>query len=148
MINSTIHGSTGYTPFFIAKGHEIIIDGEDYNSFQNDEEQTLELRIARIKQYSPKMFELVSKNLKKAHVLSSYNYNLRHRKTAKPFNVGDKVYKRNTRQSNASDHYNAKLAAQYLPCTIVEKHGTSSYELVDSTGRNIGVWPANLIKPA
>lgn len=148
MINSTTHSATGYSPFMITRGQEVVVDGGDYHRFENNDEQSLEARMARIKTNSPRIYDIVSKNLRKAHNLSSHNYNLRHRKAAKPFNVGDKVYKRNTRQSNASDSYNAKLGAQFLPCTVVAKHGYSSYELIDSSGRNIGVWPANLIKPA
>lgn len=148
IINSTVHSATGYSPFLVAKGQEVIVDGRDYNRFQSDEELSLRERVDRIRETSPKIFDLVAKNLKSAYNLSSQRYNLRHRKLAKPLNVGDKVYKRNTKQSNANEFYNAKLAAQYLPCTVVEKHGSSSYELVDSSGRNIGIWPANLIKSA
>lgn len=148
VINSTIHSSTGYSPFRVARGEEVILKGSEHSRVASEGETTLEERVARIKEQNPQLFALVQKNLVKAHATSTNTYNLRNRKPAKPFEVGNTVYKRNTKPSNSNEYYNSKLGAQYVPCTVVARHGSSSYELVDAHGRNIGVWPAQLLKAA
>lgn len=51
------------------------------------------------------------------------------------------------KQSNAAERYNAKYGPQFLPCRIKAKHGSSSYELQDLNGKNLGIWPAAHLKP-
>ena len=148
VINSTIHTSTGFSPFRVAKGEEIILKGTDHCRLEGEGESSIEGRLARIREQNPRLYNLVQKNLQKAHETSAKVYNLRTNKPAQPFKVGDNVYKRNTKLSSANEFYNAKLGAQYVPCTVLAKHGTSSYELADGNGRNIGVWPAKLLKHA
>ncbi|KXJ62403.1 hypothetical protein RP20_CCG011842 [Aedes albopictus] len=146
VINSTIHSSTGYSPFKVAKGEEVVLNGADHKRYENEDESTVEARLARIREENPKLFAQVRKNLMKAHVQSTNTYNLRTRKPAKPFEVGQTVYKKNLKLSNAQEFYSAKLGSQFIPCTVLARHGSSSYELQDSDGRNIGIWPANLLK--
>lgn len=148
VINSTVHSSTGFTPFRVARGEEIVLNGMEHKDFQNSKETSVDVRLARIRDESPKLFDLVRKNLEKAYSEASRIYNLRIRQPAKPFSVGETVYRKNTKLSNAQDFYNAKLGAQYIPCTVLAKHGSSSYELADQQGRNVGIWPACLLKPA
>ncbi|KAL9705361.1 hypothetical protein quinque_008879 [Culex quinquefasciatus] len=66
---------------------------------------------------------------------------------AKSFVDGQLVYRRNMKQSNAAERYNAKYGPQFLPCRIKAKHGSSSYELEDLNGKNLGIWPAAHLKP-
>lgn len=148
VINSTIHSSTGYSQFRIAKGEEVVLQGADHELYENENESTVGARLARISEEMPKLFALVKKNLAKAHAEAAHTYNLRTRKPAKPFSVGQTVYKKNLKLSNAQEFYNSKLGSQFLPCTVLAKHGSSSYELMDSEGRSIGIWPANLLKSA
>lgn len=91
---------------------------------------------------------IVVKNIGKATEGIRQQYNMRHKQFAKPFAVGQIVYRRNMKLSNALEPYNAKIGPQYLPAKVLAKKGSSSYELVDPTGKNLGVWPANLLKPA
>ncbi|EDS42857.1 conserved hypothetical protein [Culex quinquefasciatus] len=46
---------------------------------------------------------------------------------------------------NGND-YNAKLGPQYVPCVIVAKKGTSSYEVADMNGKSLGVFSAGDLK--
>lgn len=61
--------------------------------------------------------------------------------------VGQKVYKRNFRQSSAAERYNAKYGPLYMPCVIVARRGSSSYEVADSSGKILGVFSAADLRP-
>lgn len=148
ILNTSVHSSTGFTPFFITHGHEMAEAGTDHKLARHDLAISTEELENRRKQMFPKLYELVSRNLQKAHRSSQHSYNLRHRQYAKPFVEGQLVYRRNMKTSNAIQHYNAKYGRQFLPCRIKTKLGSSSYELEDLQGKNLGVWPAVHIKPA
>uniref|UniRef100_A0A8D8MQH4 (northern house mosquito) hypothetical protein n=2 Tax=Culex pipiens TaxID=7175 RepID=A0A8D8MQH4_CULPI len=61
--------------------------------------------------------------------------------------VGQQVFKRNFQLSSAADRYNAKYGPVYVPCVVVARRGTSSYELADENGRNLGVFSAADLRP-
>lgn len=147
VFNNTVHSATGFTPFFVTRNHEIAISGEDHLRMRRKEEYEPEERTNQQKKISGEIYDLVSKNLLKAYTSSAQRYNLRKRARPEDLKVGQNVYRRNFKQSNAGEYYNAKLAPMYLPCRVVAKHGSSSYELEDSDGKNLGVWPAEHIKP-
>lgn len=147
VLNSSIHSSTGHTPFFVTHGREMSEVGSDHRLVRHDEELTQEQREARKQQMFADLYDIVSKNLSKAHDSTTKTYNLRHHKFAKAFVPGQLVYRKNMKLSNAAEHYNAKYGRQFLPCRVVNKHGTSSYELEDLTGKNLGIWPAVHLKP-
>lgn len=147
VLNSSVHSSTGYTPFFITHGHEMSEIGADHRLARHDNDLTPDEREARKLQMFADLYGIVSKNLVKAHESSSNTYNLRHRKFAKAFVPGQLVYRRNMKLSNSAEHYNAKYGRQFLPCRVKNKHGTSSYELEDLAGKNLGIWPAIHLKP-
>lgn len=147
MLNTSVHSSTGFTPYFITHGHEIAEQGSDHRLSRHDEELSAEEKEERRKQAFAKIHEIVRKNLEKSHEVSRDRYNLRNRTFAKSFTVGQLVYRRNMKQSSAAEHYNAKLGRQYLPCKVKGKIGSSSYELEDLSGKNLGIWPAVHLKP-
>lgn len=93
------------------------------------------------------VYNLVYKNLKKYHNKNVANYNTRYKNFAPTYSIGQKVLKRNFRQSSAPDKYNAKLGPCYLPCTVLARVGTSSYELADENDKPIGVFSAADLKP-
>lgn len=90
---------------------------------------------------------MVVKNLQKQYSKNSQYYNLRRKNVAPVYSVGQKVYKRNFKQSSAIDKFNAKLAPSYIPCTVVARVGTSSYELSDETGKPLGIFSSADLKP-
>lgn len=147
VLNSSVHSSTGFTPFFITRGHELSEVGTDHQLARHDETLSQDQRDERKKQMLADVYNVVTKNLAKAHQSSNNTYNLRHRKFAKSFVPGQLIYRRNMKLSSAAENYNAKYGRQFLPCRVKAKHGTSSYEIEDLTGKNLGIWPAVHLKP-
>ena len=147
ILNTSVHSSTGFTPYFVTHGHEFSEAGTDHKRTRHDEALTPDQQEEKRKANFERIFQLVSRNLQKAHETSRHHYNLRHQKFAKSFREGQTVYRRNMKLSNAGENYNAKYGRQYLPCRVKRKVGTSSYELEDFRGKSLGIWPAAHIKP-
>ena len=147
ILNTTVHSATELTPYFIVHGRESFTKGTDHRWFAQQDEPTLEHRTKVQQELFKRIYELVQTNLKKAYDAGKARYNLHHRQPAHSFQLGQLVYRRNMRQSKAAEAYNAKYGPLYLPARIVAQKGTSSYELEDTAGKNLGMWPAALLKP-
>lgn len=147
VINNTIHVSTGFSPYKILFGHDIIQSGEEHRRDVDTTEATEMERQANRLKVNQTIYDIVQKNLLKAHDKSARAYNLRFQKPAPVYQVGQKVFKRNFVQSSAGVAYNAKLGPLYTPCTIVSRRGASSYELVDEKGKNLGIFSSADLKP-
>lgn len=143
MINTTVHSSTGFSPYRILYGHEKVCKGEEHRLERDEGELSIEAREKYRKEVGGDFLEMVKKNLEKSDEKHRKVYNLRFRKDAPTFEIGQNVYKRNFRQSSASEHYNAKYGPLFIPCTIVAKRGSSSYELADKQGKTLGVFSAS-----
>lgn len=147
ILNNTIHASTGYTPYKIIFGHEIVTRGEQHkidcdtkiisNTERNEQKQIIDKKI----------HEIVRKNIQKNYNENKLRYDLRFPVKAPIYEIGQRVFKRNFHLSSAGDNYNAKLGSAYTPCIILSRRGTSSYELADEHGKNIGVFSAADLKP-
>lgn len=146
-INNTKHSSTGFSPYRIIYGHEIVASGEDHKLDVETKELTEQERIEKKLKIDRTIYNAVYNNLQKAHEKSKKNYNLRFQKPAPVYEVGQKVYKRNFTLSSAGDAYNAKLGPAYVPCTVRARRGTNSYELEDEAGKNLGVFSFADLKP-
>lgn len=138
VLNNTPHTATGFTPYKVLFGHEIISTGEEHLEEQEDISDGE--RVMKKQEIDTFIRELVYKNLKKQCEKITHTYNLRFKNPAPTYVVGQKVLKRNFRQSSAIDKYNAKLGPTYIPCIIQSRVGTSSYELVDEFGKSLGVF--------
>lgn len=146
-LNTTPHSSAGFSPFRILYGHEIVGSGEEHRMDKDGREMSEEERVERKGQVDKHIYSIVQKNLKKAHEKNIKTYNLRSKKTAPVYIVGQRVFKRNFKLSSAANAYNSKLDALYVPCTVIARVGTSSYELADDCGRPIGVFSVADLKP-
>lgn len=71
-------------------------------------------------------------------------YNLRSRPVS--YKVGQKVWKKRFKQSNAGRNYNAKYDDLFEPVTIVKKLG-NVYEVKNAKGKNLGTVHAKDLKP-
>lgn len=146
-LNNTPHGATGFSPYRILFGHEIVARGDEHRVDRDLRELSDEERLEKKLVIDNHIHALVIKNLKRQFAKNSHNYNTRHKSFAPVYTVGQKVYKRNFRQSSAPHRYNAKLGPCYLPCTVIARVGTSTYELADENGKSIGVFSAADLKP-
>lgn len=146
VFNNSVHSATGMTPYFVTRCQEIAVTGEDHLRSRRREYYSPDNREIDQKRISGEIYDIVKRNLLKAYNTNAHRYNLRKRARPNEFTVGQQVYRRNFKQSNAGEYYNAKLAPMYLPCRILAKHGSSSYELEDLDGKNIGTWPAEHLK--
>jgi RNase H-like domain found in reverse transcriptase/Integrase zinc binding domain/Reverse transcriptase (RNA-dependent DNA polymerase)/Integrase core domain len=135
-INTAVHSATKFTPHFLVFGREMKIDGHDYcTTAPPDPSNFVTQRLADM----TKVKEIVIANINKAHKNSEKRYNLR--KRTKNYNVGDIVYKKNFKLSNASKQYSAKLGNRHIKCVITKRVGSNTYQLADyDTKKDVGVF--------
>ncbi|KAH8367494.1 hypothetical protein KR084_005749 [Drosophila pseudotakahashii] len=82
----------------------------------------------------------VNKGLARAHEKAERTYNTRSREVE--FAVGQVVYRKNYRQSNRAEGYNAKLGPNRVRCVILKRQGNSLYELGNGVGKSVGIYHA------
>lgn len=146
-INNTKHLSTGYTPFFLVHGYESIVDGRDHLQDRQTSDPSIDQFTQRREVVVGPLYEEVVRNNKKQFEKYKKNYDSRHKALPPTFSIGQKVYKKHFKLSNAADHYAAKLGPVYVPCKIIARRGATSYELEDENGRNLGVFAAQDLIP-
>ncbi|KAH8368956.1 hypothetical protein KR084_004487 [Drosophila pseudotakahashii] len=82
----------------------------------------------------------VSQGLNRTHERAEKAYNTR----SKPveFSVGQVVYRKNYRQSNKAEGYNAKLGPNRIRCVVLQRKGKALYELGNAGGKSVGIFHA------
>lgn len=83
-------------------------------------------------------------SLKRAYEKGKKNYDLRSRDIK--YRVGQWVYRKNFKLSDACKNYSAKLAPKYLKAIVLKEIGNSLYELGDIGGKSVGIYHAENIK--
>lgn len=132
-LRTAVNVVTGYTPFYLNHGRELIIAGSDYLLYDINNEQ--EIIKDPIEANTDKLSQLneITDDITK-RMIRAYNINKKYYDTDKVkfnFNVGDKVYRKNFVLSNASKSFSAKLAKPFIPATVKEKISDLVYILVD-----------------
>ncbi|KAJ8986153.1 hypothetical protein NQ317_005626 [Molorchus minor] len=88
----------------------------------------------------------VKAKLDKAYDASAHRYNLRRRPLT--LSVGQVVWKRSKKLSDAAGYFQAKLAPKFEKCRVLQQMSTNVYELANfETGRSIGNWHIKDLKP-
>lgn len=82
--------------------------------------------------------------MNRQHIRNERVYNLRSREVS--YTVGQEIFRRNFKQSNFEQGYNAKLAPAFLKARIRKKIGNSYYELEDLKGNSVGTYHAKDIR--
>lgn len=128
-LNSSHHSAIQMTPFTAVFGQNIALTGNDYRlRLLDDDEEELP---------TSRTFEKIQSHviaaLEEAYEVRAKRYNLRAR--AIEYQVGDVVYKRNFKLSNASEKYTSKLDNKFDIVRIHEKLGSNCYRLIDTNGK-------------
>lgn len=144
-LRSSVHTTIGITPYFALFGSNMIGHGSVYKlarQLQLLEETETEVLPKGVKT------ELVRKQLKEtlhqAYLKNEKSYNTRSRIIR--FIPGQEVYRRNFRQSEFKNNYNAKLASKFLRCRIVKPVGNSLYQIEDMHGKALGIFHGKDLK--
>lgn len=129
---------TGYTPYFLVFGREIVTQPSDYeiaaenfssaDSYSTSHMSMLEDRTNH--------FQEALKRIKINHTKNKTRYDKD--RTTTSFEVGDLVLKRVFGLSDASKHVSAKLLPRFEQCLIFAKRSDLSYDLVDMDGKYVG----------
>lgn len=143
------HDVTGYPPSFLVFSRNIPLTGDYYGKISENSDNLLEignkLQTLEDIQELPKLYSDVRRRLRQAYDRSAKQYNRGKRSIT--FCVGDRVWKKNFTLSNAAQHYSAKLAPKYIPCTVRKVISNLVYVLQDDEGRDIGAWHVKDLKP-
>ena len=135
-MNSSVHTSTKFSPYFINFGQDMFTSGKEYQHKINNEN----IEGVEVEGKFDKIRKLVKQNLLQTYEKSKMRYDLRSRPVK--FDIGDIVWKTNQMQSSAEKHITAKFLGK-IKCKIKRKIGSSSYELEDMNGKNLGIFSAN-----
>lgn len=142
---NVVHSSTGFTPHFLMHGQHWIGNGSDYAlierlNFIDNNDVHLSLNSDRLTLAQKTVLE----NLEKAYLKSAKHYNLRARdRKFKPQQI---VFLKNFSLSDAGKRYCAKLGPKFLKVKVVKRVGNVLYELMDLSGKQLGVFHAKDIK--
>lgn len=128
-MNSSIHTSIQMTPHMAVFGENIALSGNDHRMRIIDEEEgdaPSTVKFQRIRDH-------IIHALEESYLQRAHRYNLRARKI--DYKVGEVVFKKNFKLSNAANDFMAKLDDQYEYVRIHEKVGNNCYRLVDTNGK-------------
>lgn len=144
-IRTSVHESTGFSPYFINFGRNMISLGTEYDHLREldpiaDHEQSYP------REDTKRLYELVRQNLHDAYQRYSKPYNLRSNEKH-IFQAGDIVYKRNVHLSDKAKHFVGKFGTKYTRARIQSVVGTNTYILESEDGQRIpGIFHGSFLK--
>lgn len=136
-LNSSTHTQTKVPPFTALFGCKINVSGSEYKNLVDVNADSF------VRDFSSVQSKIIL-NLEKAYNTTKKRYDLRTRN--RNLNVGDIVWRRNFKISNAVDGYSQKLGHRYIKSNIIEKIGSNTYKLKDTESGKIGIYNACDIK--
>lgn len=144
-MRSSVHSSTGVTPYFALFGTNMMTHGRNYDLVRrlNAVEDGEILLLPRQKRLQC-IREKIRLNLAKANEKGAKTYNIRTRDIR--FVPGQEVYRRNFVLSDSSKYLSSKLCPKFVKCRIVQSVGKNMYELENLNGKKVGIFHAKDIK--
>lgn len=142
-VNTSVHESSQHTPYYINFGREMATHGDQYRLIFDANANDVTDDTTRHTSMSV-VFEEVRANLKKAYVRSKKQYDAHTRPIR--YEVGEKVWLRNFKLSDAKKAYSAKLAPKFVPMFVADKVGSDTYLLEDPKGKPRGKFHAKDMK--
>lgn len=134
-MNNSKHTSTGQEPNVIVFGQNMPQRGYEYDNFIDANSDR-----SRNKEAFDKIREKVQGYLLKAYENSKKRYDLRSREIK--YQIGDTVYRKNKKLSDAGAYYSSKLGSRNVKCRIVEQTGSNTYRLRDDNTGKEGIYSA------
>ncbi|KAI5750678.1 hypothetical protein M8J77_000323 [Diaphorina citri] len=150
VINTSSCSSTGFTPAMLNFGRELEPAKSLWREIEagNTQRSGPDLTPAQHSRYLANLrdlYELVRVNRIRASQQQSRYYNLRHRDVT--YRVGDKVFRRNFRQSSANTGYNASLDRNWLgPFVVASQESPVIFHLSTEEGEAAGRWHVRHLK--
>lgn len=141
-LNSSLHSTTKRTPHQIIFGKTLPVNGDEYGELHRETQDDEALRDERRKE----IHRRVAENLRKSYETSRKRYDESNTSDIE-YKVGDTVWRRNTKLSEGSKNYCAKLDKRFVQCTVVRRVGTNTYEVRDVDRDRIAIYHASYLKP-
>lgn len=141
-LNSSINISTGFTPYFLMTGREILVDGNLHSRYTQLPKDLQTLQVAEREKPAAALselsdiFEQVQEALTESYKKSAARYNRRRKHVV--FQKDDIVWRRNFVQSNAANYFSSKLAPRFVKCKVTDKLSDVAYMLEDLESGNVG----------
>lgn len=139
---------TGFSAFYANFGREYICDGREYKYRIEDRvpDGTIENEASNRRKGFQEMFKLIKQRLEAGQERNRRIYNLRRRPVT--YEIGHRVWKKNKVLSDATKGPKAGLCPTFVgPFTVTRKIGSWTYELQDDTGKSLGIWHVQDLKP-
>ena len=141
-LNSTVNLATGFTPYFLFTGRDIVIDGKTHTIQGSLPNSVEDLTIGSRDEAASSLSELVDIFQKVQEALTiAYNRNAKRYNTRRInliLNEGDTVWRRNFVQSDAAKFFSAKLAPKFVKCIVKKRISNIIYELRDFDTTKVG----------
>lgn len=143
-LRSAVHSAVVTSPYYLVFDQHMVTNGATYPLLRQLE--MLEDRTIRFdgKDSLQIMAKRASERMQKQFIRNERSYNLRSKEIS--YEVGQEVFRRNFKQSNFEQGYNAKLAPIFVKARIRRKLGNCYYELEDLRGNLVGNYHAKDIR--
>ena len=142
-IRSAVHETTKFTPYFMLFGQEMYLEG-NYLPIGDDKIDNTDENVAKPNDTTNRIIQEAKKQIKKAQLHYKEQYDKHTRPVS--YKLGEHIYRRNFKLSNAADKYSQKLADQWINSEIIEVIGDNIYLCKDFDGKT-GKYHAKDLKP-
>lgn len=146
-LRNNISDSSGFSPAQLNLGRQLRVPGEPYRRLDVDPSVVVspKAHFDQLKSTLCQNYYKAVEKIKKASARQANAYNLRRRPCE--FKVNQWVLRKNQQLSSAANDFAQKLASTFVgPFLIKAQTAPNIFQLVDSTGKDKGIWNAKDLK--